>query len=87
MKISGERIGIFVGSKTIYKNLSSRNAQKTALAQAQKIAWHHACLIRFSSIEEDETGNPLRPSDYRDNIPRVDRKLVEYGTQIRITDI
>lgn len=71
--------------KFLKKNFSSRSAEKTGLARAQKIAWHHGCLIRFSSIEVDETGNPPRPTSYRDNKPSVDRKFVENGTQIRIT--
>ena len=70
--------------KVLNKNFSSRNSQKTGLAQAKKIAWHNGCLIRFSRIEEDETGNPLRTNKYRDYEPSVDRKFVENGTQ-RIT--
>ena len=84
MKVRGGKICFSAAMKILDKNFSSRNSQKTGLAQAQKIAWHNGCLIRFSRIEEDETGNPLRTDKYRDYEPSVDRKFVESGTQ-RIT--
>jgi hypothetical protein len=84
MKSGGKRARFLGARKFLNKNFSSRNSQKTGLSQAQKMAWHNGCLIRFSRIEEDETGNPLRTNKYRDYEPSVDRKFVENGTQ-RIT--